>query len=112
MAETDAPVLKPTVSEETETREENIVKATTKDGQTTIIIYEHFCKGCEICVDVCPKDVLDMIVAADRWEGAMVKIVNIDNCNACMLCEYECPDFAIEVFNIKKEKKKEDKKTQ
>jgi len=96
-------------NEEGADKAEHIVSTTNSSQQITVVVYEHYCKGCEICCDVCPKEVLEMVVASDRWEGALVKVVNIDNCNGCMLCEYECPDFAIEVFSAKKEAKKKEK---
>ncbi len=98
------------ISEESAGRDEEILSVTSSDKQTTINILLHFCKGCEICVEVCPKGVLEMIDVNDRWEGTLVDIVNIETCNACMLCEVQCPDFAIEVYNVKKEKKKKEKK--
>ena len=97
-------------SEESAGHEEESVEIKSSDGDITITIHRHFCKGCEICVEVCPKDVLKMIVAPDRWEGTLVDVVNMEACNACMLCEHQCPDFAIEVLSIKKERKKKEKK--
>ena len=96
-------------SEESAGLDEDIVAMISSDRQTTITIYRHYCKGCDICAEVCPKDVLRMVVALDRWEGTMVEVINMEACNACMLCEYQCPDFAIEVHNLKKEKKKKEK---
>ena len=64
------------LNEESSNLEEEIVETTTSDGQTTITIYEHFCKGCDICVEVCPKDVLRMVVALDRWEGRIDSTVS------------------------------------
>lgn len=84
---------------------DEVLTAITSDGQTKIVVNLGFCKGCEICVEVCPKAVLRMVVAMDRWEGAMVEIVDINACTACMLCENQCPDFAIEVYTEKKKKK-------
>jgi len=48
------------------------------------------CKGCGICAAFCPKKVLGI-------ENGKVKIVNEENCIKCRLCQYRCPDFAIEV---------------
>ena len=53
-------------------------------------IKEEWCKGCTICVEFCPHDVLAM-------DGAVAKVVNPEACTACMLCELYCPDFAITV---------------
>lgn len=94
-------------SEESADLNEETVSFTSSDQNVIIKILNHFCKGCEICAEVCPKDVLCMTVALDRWEGTIVEVVNIDACNACMLCEYQCPDFAIEVTNLKKKKREQ-----
>ena len=48
-----------------------------------------WCKGCNICVAFCPKEVL----ALDAEEK--VVIVRLDACTFCGLCELRCPDFAI-----------------
>ncbi len=111
MAENKDPHSKPLVAESDEAslRETQTVSTTSSDGQTTINILLHYCKGCEICVEVCPKNVLRMVVASDRWEGTMVEVIDIDACNACLLCENQCPDFAIECRNVKKEKKRKEK---
>ncbi|MBF0105771.1 MAG: 4Fe-4S binding protein [Deltaproteobacteria bacterium] len=58
--------------------------------KATIEINSVWCKGCEICVDVCPKQVLGM-------KNFVAEILNDDACNGCQLCELLCPDFAITV---------------
>jgi 2-oxoglutarate ferredoxin oxidoreductase subunit delta len=63
--------------------EETVV---TNYGKRKINVISRYCKGCEICVVLCPADVLDM----KEFK------VNVD-CTECMLCELRCPDFAIEV---------------
>lgn len=95
--------------EEAEKREEEIHRATNTAGSITVVVLRHYCKGCEICAQVCPKGVLKMVLTPDRWEGSTVEIVDIDSCNACMLCEYQCPDFAIEVYSAKKDVKSQEK---
>lgn len=50
-----------------------------------------WCKGCGICVELCPKKVL----ALD--ESEKVTVVNPQDCICCKLCELRCPDVAIEV---------------
>jgi 2-oxoglutarate ferredoxin oxidoreductase subunit delta len=70
-----------------------------------IVIDRHYCKGCTICVEICPVDALKMIEAPDKWEGAEVVVKDIDACTGCMLCEVECPDFAIMVTKPEKVKK-------
>jgi 2-oxoglutarate ferredoxin oxidoreductase subunit delta len=48
------------------------------------------CKGCGICVALCPQGVL----AAD---GPAVRVVAPESCTRCRLCELHCPDFAIDL---------------
>ena len=55
----------------------------------TLVINRNWCKGCNICVAFCPKNVL----ALDSSEK--VVIVGLDECTYCGLCELRCPDFAI-----------------
>jgi 2-oxoglutarate ferredoxin oxidoreductase subunit delta len=59
-----------------------------ESGKVKINIIPRFCKGCEICVRLCPTQVLGM-------EMFKVKVVDVDKCTICMACEVRCPDFAI-----------------
>jgi 2-oxoglutarate ferredoxin oxidoreductase subunit delta len=56
----------------------------------TIEIIERYCKGCHICVEFCPANVLEM-------QGFMAVVKNLEACIKCMQCELRCPDFAIKV---------------
>ena len=48
-----------------------------------------FCKRCDICVEICPKDTL--VLRNDA-------IIEEENCILCGLCERYCPDLAIEMI--------------
>ena len=54
------------------------------------IIRERWCKGCNICVAFCPKQVLAL-------RNGKVYAAHPDQCIGCRLCELRCPDFAIEI---------------
>ncbi len=59
-----------------------------ENEKVNITIIPRFCKGCEICVRLCPKSVLGM-------EMFKVKVVDLEKCIRCGQCELRCPDFAI-----------------
>ena len=61
---------------------------TTENQKVRISIVPRYCKGCDICVKLCPTQVLGM-------EMFKVKVVDIDKCTVCTACELRCPDFAI-----------------
>jgi 2-oxoglutarate ferredoxin oxidoreductase subunit delta len=56
------------------------------------LINRDWCKGCGICVAMCPKDVL-VLDGDDKAKAA-----HPEKCIACKLCEKICPDLAIEVI--------------
>jgi len=66
------------------------------------VVNREWCKGCGICVAMCPKKVLEL----DANEKAFA--ARPADCIVCRLCEQICPDLAIEV--IGEETKAEGKK--
>jgi indolepyruvate ferredoxin oxidoreductase beta subunit len=50
-----------------------------------------WCKGCDICVKMCPERVLRLNARQ------VVELADPTGCTACRLCEWLCPDFAIRV---------------
>ncbi|MCD6399377.1 4Fe-4S binding protein [candidate division WOR-3 bacterium] len=55
----------------------------------SVTIDKKLCKGCEICVYLCPVKIL--YIGDDR----KVAVSDENKCIGCYLCEYHCPDFAI-----------------
>ncbi len=62
-------------------------------------IREARCKGCELCVAVCPQECL---VTAKALNARGVHAARFDEsygeCRGCMNCVLICPDLAIEVI--------------
>ena len=72
------------------------------DRQFEHVIRKNWCKGCEICVALCPKSVLAL-------SNGKVMVEKPNECIGCLLCEMRCPDFAIEVHGGKKSNNSPDK---
>ncbi len=57
----------------------------------TVTINKAWCKGCGICIKVCPKNVLEFD------ERLKAEAVRMDDCIGCKQCDIFCPDLAITV---------------
>ena len=62
-------------------------------GQVTVI--QERCKGCELCVKYCPRNVLRMSQTFNVKGYYYPEVEGEDNCVNCHFCEALCPDFAI-----------------
>ena len=63
-----------------------------------ITINTDACKGCELCVSVCPKKAIEMAREKLNARGVFpVKVKDADLCIACASCAIMCPDVAITV---------------
>ena len=69
------------------------------------------CKGCEFCVEYCPKDVLELSDDFNVKGYHPPYVKNEDNCVYCQLCETICPEYAIFVTLKEKEEKIEKSKS-
>ncbi len=56
------------------------------------------CKGCGLCVGVCPKKILALDTGTLNKKGYHpAKIVDQASCIACAVCATICPDVVITV---------------
>ncbi len=56
------------------------------------------CKGCELCVNICPRNVIKI---SDKFNSKglhFAEPINIEKCTGCALCATICPDVAITVY--------------
>ena len=63
-----------------------------------IEIDQELCKGCQICMAFCPKDVIS---SSDKSNisGYLPVVFDVNGeCTGCAICALVCPEVAIEVY--------------
>lgn len=63
-----------------------------------IVVDDHYCKGCGLCVEVCPRKII--VLDPDRitskgYHPAL--LTDESKCTGCANCALMCPDIAIVV---------------
>jgi len=66
----------------------------------TVAVNSSWCKGCNLCVQICPKKVLELNERLNAFPARE------NDCIGCRQCENICPDLAITI--LEKEKGDED----
>lgn len=68
-----------------------------------IVIDQTLCKGCGLCIEVCPKGLITTAGELNlkgyypaEFKGDRVE--NPDGCTGCALCALVCPEIALEVY--------------
>jgi 2-oxoglutarate ferredoxin oxidoreductase subunit delta len=63
----------------------------------TIHVNPRYCSGCRICVEFCPRNVLELSPELNHRAVHVAYAARPEDCTPCRLCEIYCPDFAIAV---------------
>ncbi len=63
-----------------------------------ISVNETYCKGCELCVDACPQDVMALIEERITAKGYHPAALVAEGCTGCGICAIVCPEAAIDVY--------------
>jgi len=64
---------------------------------TDILLDSNCCKGCDICISICPKQIFVKSKKRNAMGTSIPEVTKKDQCTACKLCEKMCPDGAISV---------------
>ena len=71
----------------------------------SITIDKNLCKGCSLCISVCPKNVIEISKTNMNSKGYLVaEPVRNEDCINCKFCGQICPDMCIVVEKTVKEK--------
>jgi len=64
-----------------------------------IEVDENLCKGCEMCVYACPKNIIALDKTKINAKGYHpAKLMEAEKCIGCKACATMCPDIAITVY--------------
>jgi len=67
------------------------------------IIDSEVCKGCGLCVNFCPKNVLEITDKVNVKGHFPVLQARPEDCIYCSICCIMCPDVAISIIKLEKE---------
>lgn len=69
-----------------------------------VVVNIERCKGCNLCVDTCPVNVLELQQKEVNNRGYHYAYMKApDLCIACQSCALVCPDGCIDVYRAKTE---------
>lgn len=64
---------------------------------TNIMIAKERCKGCSLCIKVCPKKILGLSNDLNNAGMHPVDVIDMNQCIGCCMCAVMCPDVAIRI---------------
>jgi len=76
---------------------------TAKSQKGRIVIDSILCKGCYLCISVCPNECIGISEESNEKGYHPAEVIKTKDgkdraCTGCALCAVICPDIAIEVY--------------
>ena len=63
-----------------------------------LTIREDRCKGCGLCIEVCPRKILKLSETKFNAKGYnALECTDLEQCISCAMCAIMCPDVVIKV---------------
>lgn len=63
-----------------------------------VTVDKDYCKGCNLCVSVCPKKIMQLDLTSVNSRGYnLAYCTDQDKCISCAMCAMICPESAITV---------------
>ena len=70
-----------------------------------VLIEADRCKGCTLCVEACPEEILVMSTEAFNQKGYRpVEVTDMAQCTGCAICAVVCPDVVFTVYRERKQR--------
>jgi len=64
-----------------------------------VVINEDRCKGCGLCVNVCPVGILQLSAERFNVKGhTPAEVTDPEKCTGCAMCATVCPDVVFTVY--------------
>ena len=74
-----------------------------RNQKALFAVSPELCKGCGLCIEKCPSQVIDWSDVIDIYGTAIVEAKRMERCTGCRLCQLICPDTAIDIIREGKE---------
>jgi 2-oxoglutarate ferredoxin oxidoreductase subunit delta len=80
-------------------RKETFSPSTIANNQRSFTNFRGLCKGCGICIEICPKKCIKWSKEVGYYKTPAVDC-EIEKCISCRTCETRCPDAAIKIEKL------------
>jgi 2-oxoglutarate ferredoxin oxidoreductase subunit delta len=73
-----------------------------------VVVREDRCKGCGLCVSVCPVEILQLAEERFNVKGhTPVEVTDPEKCTGCAMCATICPDVVFTVYRRRRQRERE-----